>query len=120
MYVPSGWTTLARQCAGHAPTIGQIRPVSRGIPHRAPCLFAAGRLLGSSRGVGPSAPRIPARQTHFRSLGGSLRAPRLSSPWREPEEESSFAITTDDLMNTDQVESVASNPFMASNISNLL
>ena len=23
-----------RQCAGHAPTIGQIRPVSRGIPHR--------------------------------------------------------------------------------------
>jgi hypothetical protein len=33
VYVPSGWTTLARQCAGHAPTIGQIRPVSRGIPH---------------------------------------------------------------------------------------
>jgi hypothetical protein len=37
-----------------------------------------------------------------------LRAPRLSSPWREPEEESAFAITTDDLMNTDQIESVAS------------
>jgi len=48
------------------------------------------------------------QQTHFRSLGGSLRAPRLSSPRREPEEESSFAITTDDLMNTDQNESVAS------------
>ena len=37
-----------------------------------------------------------------------MRAPRLSSPWREPEEESSFAITTDALMNTAQIESVAS------------
>ena len=76
-----------------------------------PALFlVAGRLLGSSRGVGPSAPRNPARQTHFRRLGGPLGAPRLSSPRREPEEENSFAITTDDLMNTDQIESVASTP----------
>jgi hypothetical protein len=38
-------------------------PRVRGIPHRAPCLVAAGRLLGSSRGVGPSAlPGHPARQ----------------------------------------------------------
>ena len=50
----------------------------------------------------------PRQQTHFRSLGCSLGAPRLSSPWRVPPEESSFAITTDALMNTDQIESVAS------------
>ena len=37
----------------------RIRPVWRGIPHRAPCLFAAGRLLGSSRDAGPAAPRNP-------------------------------------------------------------
>ena len=39
-----------------------------------------------------------------------MRAPRLSSPWREPEEASSFAITTDALVDTDQIGSVASIP----------
>jgi hypothetical protein len=38
-------------------TIRRIRPVWKSIPHRAPCLFAASRLLGSSMDAGPSAPR---------------------------------------------------------------
>jgi hypothetical protein len=69
-----------------------------------PALFVAGRLLGPSRGAGPSSPRNPARQAHFRWLGGPLGAPRLSSPWREPEEESSLAMDTGDPMKSGQTE----------------
>ena len=105
--VPSRWTPVARPCAGHAVTIGQIRAVSRGIPHH-PHSFVAGRLLGPSRGAGAFSPRNPARQTHLRWLGGSLGAPRLSSPRREPEQEDPLAMTTDDLMKSGQIESVAS------------
>ena len=49
-------------CTGYRRTIRRIRLVWGGIPHRVPCLFAAGRLLGSSWGVGPLPPRNPARQ----------------------------------------------------------
>ena len=69
------------------------------------CRRPAPGLLQGCRALRSPEPR---QQTHFRSLGGSLRAPRLSSPWREPEGKISFAITTDDLMNTDRIESVAS------------
>ena len=50
----------------------------------------------------------PRQQTHFRSLGGSLSAPRLSSLCWEPEGKVSFAITTDALMKPHQNERVAS------------
>ncbi len=81
--------------------------MSRGIPHH-PHFFVAGRLLGISRGAGPFSPRNPASQTHLRWLRGPLGEPRLSSPRWEPEEEDSLAMTTDDLMEIGQIESVAS------------
>jgi hypothetical protein len=98
---------VARHYAGHAVTIGHIRPVSRGIPHP-PHFSVAGRLLSTSRGAGAFSPRNPAGQTHLRCLGGPLGAPRLSSPRREPEEEDPLAMTTDDLMKSGPIETVAS------------
>ncbi len=76
----------------------------------APTLFVAGRFLGTSPGGRALLSPEPRRQTHLCWLGGPLGAPRLSSPRWEPEEEDSLAITTDDLMKSSQIESVASNP----------
>jgi hypothetical protein len=63
-----------------------------------PALFCRRPAPGPLSGAGPFSPRNPARQTHLRWLGGPLGAPRLSSPWREPEQEDRLAMTTDDLM----------------------
>lgn len=106
--VPSRWTMGAmpvdRPQAYYTPNRSRV---GRYSASRAlfVCRRPAPRLLQGCRALRSPEPR---QQTHFRSLGGSLRAPRLSSPWREPEGKISFAITTDDLMNTDRIESVAS------------
>ena len=86
---------------GASPPDGRLQPVSERTLHvlyagSAPCgeafriacpvcLPQAGSW--APPGVQGPCPPEPRQQTHFRSLGGSLRAPRPSSPWREPEKE---------------------------------
>jgi hypothetical protein len=77
--------------AGSAPW-GEAFHIARPV-----CLPQAGSWAPPGMQGALRAPE-PRQQTHCRSLGGSLRAPRLSFPWREPEEKSSFAITPDALM----------------------
>jgi hypothetical protein len=106
--VPSRWTMGAMPV--DRPQAYYTPDPSRVEKHSAPralfvCRQPAPGLLHGCRAL--RAPELH-QQTHFRRLGGSLSAPRLSSPWREPQEESSFAITTDALVNTHQIESVAS------------